>query len=687
MSRVIGCLLLLLSLGGPLRAQSPRASLPLVPDSLRALLQAARTPAAQQAALLRITAAYAANVDSAGTVAYAQAAAALARERADLAALGRAHSLQGFLLLQLGAPTAAAPLLQRAERQLTAAPLAWQADNHSYLAWLLGDTDQPAPGMRYLRRAYAEYGHLGNVAAQAELSGTATVIYLYQGRGDSAAYVLLRAARQQHRLGLVTEEANTLGNLASVLHQLNRLPEAGRYARQALTTLQRLGDESHQPPVFQTLGNIAWARHRPAEAVPYYHAAIRLLRAQHQEGNLVSTYGSLAGALSDLGQGDSAIYYQTRALRLTQQLGLTSQVAVEMSALAYVYARLHRWPEAERWASASLAAQGTKLLQNERSLLVLAQAAEARGDFREAMRYERQVRRVADARAIRESEELVQKERARFDTDRAEQQVALLTARTQLQDDAQELERLRYQRQVLGLAGSLLLLLLLGGGALWYVRRRQARQEEALRNRLAADLHDDVGTLLSQISLQSGLLQEGLADPAAQRQHLSQITEASRSAVRQLNDVVWSLDAHNDNLQQLADRLRDYAYEVLEPTGAQVQVEVPEQLPAITLPVLLRRNLYLIYKESLHNIIKHAATATHIHIRLRLQGPLLLLDINDNASIPVLATGESGSRPARRSGHGLRNMQARAEAIGGQLTSTPHSDGAGFGVQLRVPVQ
>ncbi|MDO7873715.1 tetratricopeptide repeat protein [Hymenobacter sp. ASUV-10] len=685
MSRIVGCLLVLLSLGGSLRAQSGRGSLPPAPDSLRARLQSARTPAARQAAQLRVAAAYAAAVDSVGTMAYAQAAAALARSRADSAALGRAHSLQGFLLLQLGFPTAAAPLLQRAERQLATAPLAWQADNHGYLAWLLGDTDQPAPGMRYLRRAYAEYGRLGNAAAQAELSGTATVIYLYQGRGDSAAYVLLRAARQQHRLGLAQEEANTLGTLATVLHQLDRLPEAERYARQALATLLRLGNEPYQAPVYQTLGNIAWARHRPAEAVPHYRAAIRLLRKLNQEGNLVPTYGSLAGALSDLGQGDSAIYYQTKALRLTQQLGLSTQAAVEMSSLAYIYAHLRRWPEAERWARASLAAQGTKLLQNERPLLVLAQAAEARRDFREALRYEREVRRLAAARATRESQELVQKERARFETDRAEQQVALLTARTQVQADQQELERLRYQRQLLGLAGTLLLLLLLGGTALWYVRRRQARREEALRNRLAADLHDDVGTLLSQISLQSGLLQEGLADPAAQRQHLSQITEASRSAVRQLNDVVWSLDAHNDNLQQLADRLRDYAYEVLEPTGAQVQVEVPEHLPALTLPVLLRRNLYLIYKESLHNILKHAATATHIHIRLQLQGSLLRLTIDDNAPSLVLADGEI-SRPARRSGHGLRNMQARAEAIGGQLTSAPHPDGAGFGVQLRVPM-
>jgi signal transduction histidine kinase len=601
--------------------------------------------------------------------------------------VGRALSLRGYLLLQLGDLAHAAPLLHRAERLLASAPLALRADNHSYLAWLLGDTDQPGPALRYLRRAYVEYGRLGNAAGQAELSGTATVVYLYQGRGDSAAYVLLRAARMQHRLGLKADEATTLGNLATVLHQLDRLPEADRYARQALATMQQLHDESTQSSVYQTLGNIAWARHRPTEAVPYYRACIQLLKRQHNEGPLAPCYGSLAGALSDLGQGDSAIYYQTKAVRLCQQLGQTTQAATEMSSLARIYAQQRRWPEAERWARASLAAQGDKLLQNTRALMVLEQVAEQRGDFREALRRERQVRAADNARAARESQRLVQEQRARFETDRAEQQVALLTARTQLQAGTQELERLRFRQQMAGLGGLGLLALAIVGGMLWQYRRRQAAREEALRTRLAADLHDDVGTLLSQICMQSGVLQEGLADPASQRLQLGQISEASRSAVRQLNDVVWSLDAHNDHLPNLLDRMRDYAYDVLPAAGIEVKVESSEGLSAQRLSVLLRRNLYLIFKESLHNILKHANGATCVRVSLHQEGSRLVLEIQDNgrpASVAAAANGQPGH--VRRSGHGLRNMQQRAAAVGGEASSGPMADKQGFQVRITVPL-
>ena len=658
------------------------AALPPAPDTLRPVLAAARTPAARQAACLRVAAAFAALPDVPAATAYAAAAAVLATQRRDASGQGRAASLQGFVLLQTGDAARAAPLLRRAETLLAAAPLPWQADNHAYLAWLLGDTQQPTEALRYLRRARAEYGRLGNAAAQAELSGTATVVYLYQGRGDSAALVLLQAARQQHRLGLAQAEGATLGNLASVLHQLDRLPEADRYARQALATFQRLHAPDQASGVYQTLGNIAWARHRPAEAVPYYRTCLRGLTAQHLEGQSIPCLGSLAGALSDLGRLDSAIYYQTRAVQLCQQQGQTSQLATEMGALAQIYGKARRWPEAERWATASLAAQGSKKLQDDRALLVLVNAATARADFRQALAYEHQARLAAKARSARESQRLVQEQRARFETDRAEQKVALLTARTQLQADAQELNTLRYRQRLIGLGGLGLLGLALAGGLLWRYRRRQAAQEEILRNRLAADLHDDVGTLLSQISMQSGILQEGLADAAGQRQQLGQISEASRAAVRQLNDVVWSLDAHNDHLPNLLDRMRDYAHELVGPLNMVVVVTASPELPARRLPVLLRRNLYLIYKEALHNITKHVPLAHTVTVSLTLEeGKWLVLQVDDDG-FPAMP--DPVGAPPRRSGHGLRNIAQRAAACGG--TAECGRVFSGFRVRVRVPL-
>ena len=680
---VITSFLLLLVLAPVAWAQQPAPALPPPPDSLRPLLLSARTEAARQAAWLRTAAAYVEVADSAGTVAYALAAQTLAARRRDSVGVGRALSLRGYLMLQLGDYPRAAPLLHRAERLLAAAALTWQADNHSNLAWLLGDTDQPGPALRYLRQAYAEYGRVGNQAGQAVLSGTATAIYLFQGRGDSAVYVLLRAARQQQRLGLNEAEATTLSNLATVLHQLDRLPEAEHYARQALATMLRLHDDVNLPPLYQTLGNIAWARHRPAEAVPYYRTCIKMLRRQHREGLLVSCYGSLAGALSDLGQGDSAVYYQTRAVRLCQQLGQTTQLAIEMSSLAAIYGKQHRWSEAEQWAKASLVAQGDKLLQNTRALFVLERVAEARGDFREALRLERQIRHADDARAARESQKQVQEQRARFDTDRAEQQVTLLQARAQLLANAQELTRLRARQQVAGLGALTLLAVALAVGFIWQYRRRQARREAALRQQIAADLHDDVGSLLTQISLQSELMTHGLHPPDEQQAQLVRMAEASRTAVRHMSDVVWGLSepGHAGTLGPLLERMREHAHEVLPPAGLEVDFATDPALETTLMATEGQQALFLIFKEALHNAVKHARDATQVQVQVQQTPSGLHLVVVDNGH----AASETKPTGTPLGGHGLRNMQARAQAMGGTVAYQPKAPG--FEVSAKLPLR
>jgi signal transduction histidine kinase len=121
---------------------------------------------------------------------------------------------------------------------------------------------------------------------------------------------------------------------------------------------------------------------------------------------------------------------------------------------------------------------------------------------------------------------------------------------------------------------------------------------------------------------------------------------------------------------------------VLGRAGLEVTFDFPADLPDQRLSVLLRRNLYLIYKESLHNILKHATGATAVAVRLRYLAsslPQMVLEVRDNAPDPAAA---QGSRPP---GHGLRNMATRAEALGGAATAGPVATG-GFRVQVAVPL-
>jgi signal transduction histidine kinase len=227
---------------------------------------------------------------------------------------------------------------------------------------------------------------------------------------------------------------------------------------------------------------------------------------------------------------------------------------------------------------------------------------------------------------------------------------------------------------------SLLLAVAVGGVYRWQQRRGRRRErrweaEHALRQRIAADLHDDVGNLLTQISMHSDLLRETPHTPVQTRARLDALAIASRQAAQQMSDVVWSLDAGPLRLGQLLDRMRDHAQELLPYAGLDVQFRVSPDLPDPVLDPALLHNFYLIYKEALHNVVKHAR-ATTVTVQLAAVADGLILSVADDGR------GHDG-RP-RPGGRGLANMQARAQAVGGTVRYEPLA--TGFAVVVAAPL-
>ena len=164
---------------------------------------------------------------------------------------------------------------------------------------------------------------------------------------------------------------------------------------------------------------------------------------------------------------------------------------------------------------------------------------------------------------------------------------------------------------------------------------------------------------------------------------MDKITEASRLAVRQLNNMVWSLDTHNDYLSNLLGRMRDYTYEVLGLAGLEATFDFPTGLPDHRLPVLLRRNFYLIYRESLHNVLKHATGAAAVAVSLRYMAGSLPHSAGSTRQRPRCHCHPSRTRSPL--GPWPRNMATRAEALGGVATAGP-VPGGGFRIQMAMPL-
>ncbi len=231
------------------------------------------------------------------------------------------------------------------------------------------------------------------------------------------------------------------------------------------------------------------------------------------------------------------------------------------------------------------------------------------------------------------------------------------------------------QLKFLGLI--LFVLLLLCAVVLSRYQGAQQRTRDQLCQRIAADLHDDLGTNLSRIAMLSEVIQQRLQtdDPEVQ-ERLLRVAAISRESVESLSDIVWAINPAHDQLRDLTQRMRRVADDLCVARDLQFEFHCPSDSLNTTLSTDTRRELLLIYKECLNNIARHAR-CSRIEVEIRRLQEDLYLRISDNGS---------GFIPAHSScGNGLRSMQVRAQRLGGNVhISSTLQQGTVF--LLQVPI-
>jgi ligand-binding sensor domain-containing protein len=206
------------------------------------------------------------------------------------------------------------------------------------------------------------------------------------------------------------------------------------------------------------------------------------------------------------------------------------------------------------------------------------------------------------------------------------------------------------------------------------VRRTQARQIEQMRLRIARDLHDEVGSNLGNIALLSRIARENETRAGSTASDLAEISEIAVETVDVLQDVVWFTNPEFDTLEKLLRRLDALAHRTLK--NIPFTFEGPEFGYSGRLSLQLRRNVLLIFKEALHNIMKHAQ-ATRVEILSSVQNGTLVMELADN--------GRGFDPKVATQGHGLNSMAYRAGELRGAL-QIRSSAGHGARIILEVPL-
>lgn len=211
----------------------------------------------------------------------------------------------------------------------------------------------------------------------------------------------------------------------------------------------------------------------------------------------------------------------------------------------------------------------------------------------------------------------------------------------------------------------------------WLVSRSRVQrllELERVRTRIATDLHDDIGASLSQIAILSEVVSQQMTGDEQAARPLAQIADTSRELVGSMSDVVWSINPRRDQLRDLVQRMRRFASEAFSARDLDFAFRAPEPTPEIKLDVDVRRQLYLIFKEGVNNIVRHSG-CTRATIEFR-AGP--------GEFVLVLADNGRGFDPGPAyEGNGINNMRTRARSIGGTMEI---ESGAGRGTILRLQV-
>lgn len=427
-----------------------------------------------------------------------------------------------------------------------------------------------------------------------------------------------------------------ISDFFSQTHQPDSLEKYARIMKEACA-----GTEDPSLPLM--LANITGAMHLSKQefgkAIPEFKKAIALNLEQGDSIGLIRAWINLGIAFKKNRKGKDAVETLEPAVRIARKLN-------------------------------------ERMLERE-ATKELAESYSVAGLFEKAYQTQCQYQALSDEALNKQSQENLQNLEARYQTEKKEAAIRLLTKDNALK--ASEAEQRKSERNLILLAS----LSFIGFG-LFFTQRHLARKRMAARQaelesrlRLSSDLHDDVGATLSSISIYTEAIKNKLRlqDYEKVRELVEKIGENAQETVSTLGDIVWNLNPVNDSAERLFMRMESTSLLLLAARNARLEFEVDPQVLNIDFSLEAKQNIYLMFKETVNNTVKYSgANLLKINIKRDLKD--LELKMTDN--------GTGFDVEEKSNGNGLANIRRRAKALGGKAEIS--SSETGTITQIRIPL-
>lgn len=500
----------------------------------------------------------------------------------------------------------------------------------------LGDRQEEAIGLAYMGLIYVELKEYRRA-----------LLYLQQANKIFKAFSIKRL------------DSYTLSNIGNVYEKMNLLDSSLACQRQAYALAMGLNVGPLKSLVLSRLGIIYARLNKPDEAFTYYRQALQTTHKTHDMLNRCTTQYRIAELYYQLQQSDSSLHYARQAFVSCQWVSQKTLLLSVTSLLVKLYQASGDLDSAFHYQGVSMTAKDSlfgaekfKRLQ----LLALAEQQREQALLQEQARSEQRFQRIGLSAAV-SFFLLIALLLWRHNRQQQRTNQTLKTTLSELTvTQAQLLEKEKM--------------------ASLY---RQQLKIQQVRNKIATELHDDIGSTLSSIHLFSEVAKKEINNREGLQAlpMLEKIESSSQEMMQSMSEIVWAIQPNNDDTTNLLDKIQSFANELLSSRNIIFRFEYPDHFHSFPIPMEVRRNIYLIFKETINNIIKHSQ-ATTVDMMVSLEQKEISISISDNG------VGFDKQFPAQ--GNGLRNLQDRAEEIGGRLLIKSQPDkGTCISLHCRLP--
>ncbi len=490
-----------------------------------------------------------------------------------------------------------------------------------------------------------------------------------QGGYQKALLYLIDASKLYEKNYDQEGEVKTLANIGNVEYLLGNYEQALKYAKESLAKQGKNTLPAVKAYPHKLMGRIFRKLNKLDSALAHYQIAYAISKASGDKRSVTELLQNMGNILFDQQDFKKALDNYRLSLNLAKSIANKRQIAFSYSSIGMTYQAVRQFSFALFYLDSS-----RRIANNIHDPYLVMDAYESMSaiyqdqrDFEKALFYHQRFVQIKDSIAQVENKQAAEELRSKFEIEKKEVQITLLKK-------DQELNALALSRQraiQTGIIVAALALLIIASLAInrYRVTNRIKRQLEIekMRNALARDLHDDIGSALTSISIMSQM-------PSPEYTH--RIKEQSAQIQERMADIVWSINPVNDSLEKMMMRMKEFAGEILEPKNISYLFEGEEFLTGAPLTVEKRKNVFLIFKEALNNTAKYSQ-ASEVKINLSIHDHHLTLVVADN--------GKGFDSTQAKVGNGLNNMIARAEAIGGKLTISSQVRG-GTSIILQMAV-